>query len=89
VEGGNGEFDEWGPEPAHSFARAGGERVLLACGRAHCAASAERSARWLEGPGVVARVLYVPGVGHAYGGDMEQALARSVDWLVAGDPRWR
>jgi pimeloyl-ACP methyl ester carboxylesterase len=89
VEGGNGEFGEWGTAPARTLERRGGERVLIACGREHCDTTATRSAEVLRRAGVAARVLYVPGVGHTYGGAMERSLRDAFDWVIAGDPRWQ
>jgi predicted esterase len=89
VEGGNGEFDEWGTGPARTLARRGGERVIIACGRAHCDVKGKQSAALLRRAGMSARVVYVPGVGHSYGGPMESALGDAFEWLVAGDSRWQ
>jgi hypothetical protein len=38
---------------------------------------------------LTARVDYLPNAGHSYGGSVEGALPQALDWLVAGDPRWR
>jgi predicted esterase len=89
VEGGNGEFGEWGNAPARALEQRGGERVLIACGRAHCDTTGKRSSSILRRAGVEARVLYVPGVGHTYGGAMERALRDAFDWVISGDDRWR
>jgi predicted esterase len=86
IEGGAG---EWSVARAKRYRRRGGERVLHMCGTLGCRRQALGATRYLERAGVTARVEYLPGAGHTYGGSVEAALPQALEWLVAGDPRWR
>ena len=86
VEGGNGDFSQ---RVARRYKEKGGVRVLLACGTAHCNGRAQRAAQALSGAQVDARVEYVPGAGHTYGGAVAERVAQAFAWVVDGDPRWR
>ncbi|XXX75918.1 hypothetical protein WMF30_50535 [Sorangium sp. So ce134] len=88
IEGGYGGFGEWTLGTVRRFRGGGGARVLLACGRADCAAQARKTQAMLERGGVTARVLHAEGAGHTYGGSMERALHEAYPWVVEGDPRW-
>jgi predicted esterase len=85
IEGGT---SEWNIPRAAKFRRGGGQRVLFACGVAHCERGARRSARWLEQADVATRVEYARGAGHTPGGVVAVRLAESFAWLVQGDERW-
>jgi predicted esterase len=89
IEGGNGEFAEWGLGPARAFKKNGGERVLFACGRAHCEAAAKSSATALQAAGILSEIVYVQGAGHTYGDGLEQPIRTAFAWLVEGDSRWQ
>lgn len=82
VEGGH---DAWTAEGARRYARGGGERVLFACGRASCRASAERAAAQLKAAGVHTRVVYAADQGHTYDGGVQAAIAASLPWLLSND----
>jgi predicted esterase len=84
IEGG---FSQWNVPIGRKFRGAGGERVLFACGTRSCNKGAERSAAWLEQAGLEARVEYVPGGGHTYGGAVGERVASSLDWVFEGDVR--
>jgi predicted esterase len=83
VEGG---FDDWTTARALTFKKAGGNRVLFACGRQACKTGADRSAAWLKSVGVLARVVTRVGAGHTIG--VIDAAMPEFDWLVEGDSRW-
>lgn len=83
VEGG---FDDWTTARALTFKKAGGNRVLFACGRQACKTGADRSAAWLKSAGVPARVVSRVGAGHTIA--VIDAAMPEFDWLVEGDPRW-
>jgi predicted esterase len=85
IEGG---YSEWDVATATRFRRAGGERVLLACGISHCQRAAERSLRWLRKAGLDARLEHAPGAGHTYGGAVGDRVASALPWLFEGDARW-
>lgn len=85
VEGG---FSQWNVAIGKRFRAGGGERVLFACGTAHCAARARRSAEWLERASVVTRVEYAEGAGHVFGGEVAERVARSLAFLSEGDARF-
>ena len=86
IEGGAG---EWNVARAKRYRSRGGERVIHMCGTPGCPRLARRATRYLERGGVTARVEYFPDAGHSLGGGVEAALPAALDWLVAGDPRWR
>jgi predicted esterase len=83
VEGG---FDDWTPARAGTFKKAGGDRVLFACGRKACKAGADRSAAWLKAAGVEVRTVARVGAGHTI--SVVEAALPEFEWLVQGDPRW-
>lgn len=85
VEGGHG---AWNPSTARTFARGGGQRVLFACGRASCQASARAAAAHLTAAGVEARVVYAPDQGHTYDGRVKEQLAAAFAWVTTGDARF-
>jgi predicted esterase len=88
IEGGSGESDEWTINGARAFREGGGERVLFACGRASCAAAAQRSATYLDKAGLPARVVHARGAGHTYGGAVAEVVTSALPWVLEGDPRW-
>ena len=83
VEGG---FGDWSVERASTFAHAGGRRVLFVCGRQQCKNEAERSAAWLRGAGVEARVVAHVGEGHVI--HVALVAGPSLEWLLGDDARW-
>lgn len=85
VEGG---FDGWTLGRAQKFKQSGGERVLFACGTAHCRKGAEASKQTLERAGVAARVVSDLTAGHNYDGGVARALEESFPWLVEDDVDW-
>ncbi len=85
IEGG---FEQWNVPIAKRFREAGGKRVLFACGTKGCNRGAERSAEWMKQAGLDARVEYVPGGGHTYGGAVGERMLSSLDWVLSGDPRF-
>lgn len=76
-------FQAWNIPKARAFAKAGGKRVLFACGTKQCRDVATVSARWLERGGVQARVEYAEGAGHTPLGDVEERVASALPWLLA------
>lgn len=80
VEGGSG---FWTAATARAYARAGGRRVLFACGQARCEVRARAAARILEQAGVSARVVSAPTVGHHYDGAVAAQIETAVEWLRA------
>ena len=86
IEGGN---REWNVAIAKKYKRAGGERVLFACGVRYCKRGADKSAEYLQAGGVAARVEYAEGAGHIYDGPVAERVLAAFAWLVEGDPRWK
>jgi predicted esterase len=86
VEGGH---SEWNVPIGKRYARAGGTRVLFACGARHCRQRAVRSAEHLNAAGLQARVEYAEGAGHVYGGAVAEDVVAAFEWVVAGDERWQ
>jgi predicted esterase len=88
-EGGVGEYQEWNVQVARKFAERGGTRVLLACGRADCFKAAERTAHYMKRGGLEPQVVFVPGAGHTYAGELGRRVKSRFAWLVEHDDRWR
>jgi dienelactone hydrolase len=85
VEGGDA---QWSLETGHDFRRTGGERILFVCGTSSCGRNAKRAVIQLSQAGLTARLIEVPGGGHAYWGPVASALEQAWPWVVQGDPRW-
>jgi predicted esterase len=83
VEGG---FDDWTAARAQTFKKAGGDRVLFACGRQACKAGADRSSAWLQAAGVEVKVVARVGTGHTI--TVAEAALPEFEWLFQGDARW-
>jgi predicted esterase len=79
----------WTPRTASRYRAAGGQRLLFVCGTAGCRAGATRSVRILSDAGLEVRFVWVPSAGHDYPPEMGRRIAEQLEWLVAGDPRWR
>jgi hypothetical protein len=90
IEGGE---DRWSAALAARYARGGGRRVLLACGRRFRVPGARRAAEILERAGIEARVFLgkLPDTGefiHWYNGPIAEETRAQQPWLFEGDPRW-
>jgi predicted esterase len=81
-------FMPWNVPAARQFVRAGGRRLLLACGSKECAAVAKTSVHWLEVAHAEARSEYAPGAGHTPAGLVMEQIAAALPWLLQGDPHW-
>lgn len=84
VEGG---YDRWTADSAKAFAKAG-KRVLFVCGQKGCQITAAQSVKLLEKAGAQGRTLLADGIGHSYGGPMNELIAENLGWLTEGDARW-
>lgn len=84
VEGGAG----WSNDGARAYAKAGGQRVLFACGQSGCNTRAHATAATLEKAGVRTKVTYAPDQGHTYDGAVQRDIAQAFAWLVEGDARF-
>lgn len=76
-------FERWNVPRARAFAKAGGKRVLFACGTKECNAAASESARWMQRGGVDVRVEYAPGAGHTPMGEVQERVRGALPWLLA------
>jgi hypothetical protein len=85
IEGGH---DGWTPARAKSFAAAGGQRVLFACGQRACKTGAAAARKTLEREGVATELVFGGEVGHTYDGPVAAEIARVFSWVVADDPRF-
>ena len=85
VEGGN---EKWTPGAITAYAKAGGQRLLIACGQPSCVATARHPASLLDKAGVPTRVVHGKGVGHGYTGAVADEIKTAFSWLVEGDPRF-
>jgi dienelactone hydrolase len=85
IEGGH---DAWSDRAAKDFGAGGGKRVLFLCGQADCEQAARGAARRLEKAGVATRVELARGLGHSYGGPMNDLARGQLAWLTEGDDPW-
>jgi len=90
IEGGE---DKWTQALAARYARAGGQRVLFACGLRGRVPAAQQAASMLGRAGVDARVVLgkLPDAGqfiHWYNGPIADETLAAAPWLLGGDPRW-
>lgn len=79
-------FELWNIPRARAFARAGGRRILFACGTADCNRVAVESRRWISKAGLDVRVEYAMGAGHTPTGAVMAHVAAALPWLH-GEPR--
>ena len=82
-------FELWNVPRARAFARAGGKRILFACGSKECAKVAEASVHWLGFAGVEAKLEYAPGMGHTPLGEVMTRIESALPWLLGNDEQWR
>lgn len=75
-------FQRWNIPRARAFARAGGKRVLFACGTKECNAAAIESARWLKQCGVDTKVEHAPGAGHTPLDAVMVRVKAQLPWLL-------
>jgi hypothetical protein len=81
-------FMPWNVPGARQFVRAGGRRVLFACGSKECVAVGKTSVRWFQVAEAEARLEYAPGSGHTPAGLVMERIEVALPWLVQGDPHW-
>lgn len=86
IEGGH---SPWTEQSAAAFAKAGGTRVLFACGQQSCIDDALGAAGLLGRQKVETRTVLGEGEGHDYKKQVKDEVRRSLDWLTDGDPAWR
>ena len=84
IEGG---IYDWTDSAAQSYRRAGGRRVLFACGQEPCLVRARRSSDTLDRAGVSARAVFGEG-GHTYEAGVGAQLRAHFDWLIESAPLW-
>lgn len=82
-------FAPWNVPGGRKFLKAGGRRVLLACGSKECASVGKTSERWLSAASVPARLEYAPGAGHTPAGKVMERVAAALPWLLEGDSNWQ
>lgn len=78
-------FERWNIPRARAFQRAGGRRVLFACGTKNCDSAARESARWIAHVGLDVRVEHAVGAGHTPAGEVMDRVAGSLDWLLGDE----
>ncbi|HZO11706.1 MAG TPA: hypothetical protein VFB62_00555, partial [Polyangiaceae bacterium] len=57
-------------------------------GQKGCQLTAAQSVKLLERAGAQGRTLLADGMGHSYGGAMNELVAENLGWLTEGDDRW-
>ncbi len=81
-------FQLWNIPQARAFAKAGGKRVLIACGSKECAKIGKESAHWLEVAGVESKLEFARGAGHTPGGEVMTRVEAALPWLLGGEALW-
>ena len=82
-------FMSWNVPGVRQFIRAGGRRVLIACGSKECDAKGKASIRWFQAAKGEARLEYAPGAGHTPAGPVMEQVEAALPWLLEGDPNWQ
>lgn len=85
IEGG---AERWSSSFATLFADSGAERVLFACGRPSCGATAERAVTWSKRAGLDGRLVYAGPIGPYWDSRLAGQVGGAWQWLVGDDPRW-
>jgi predicted esterase len=85
IEGGLG---SWSVAAAKRYVKAGGQRLLIACGQPDCTARSKTLTPALERAGLPTRSGGSPRAGHTYDGPVAEVVAQNWDWLIEGDPRF-
>jgi hypothetical protein len=62
-----------------------GERVLFACGQKGCQLAASAAVQRLRAAKVDSRVVLSPGLGHSYGGAINELIREQLPWLLGTD----
>ncbi len=82
-------FTPWNVPGGRQFTRAGGRRILIACGSKECAAVGKTSERWLRASAAQVRLEHAAGAGHTPAGAVMDLIASALPWLLEGDPHWQ
>jgi pimeloyl-ACP methyl ester carboxylesterase len=85
IEGG---ASAWSVAAAKRFAKAGGKKLILACGQAGCLAQVQQLGPALTRAGLETRIGGSASAGHTYDGPVAQVVSDNWDWLTAEDPRF-
>jgi len=82
-------FAPWDVPSGRKLLRAGGRRMLMACGSKECAAVGKTSEHWLRVAGAQVRLEHAVGAGHTPAGAVMELVASALPWLLEGDPQWQ
>jgi predicted esterase len=85
IEGG---VSAWSVAAAKRFAKAGGKKLILACGQAGCLTQVKQLGPALTRAGLDTRVGGSASAGHTYDGSVAQVVSDNWDWLTADDQRF-
>ncbi|HKO48619.1 MAG TPA: hypothetical protein VJV79_12895 [Polyangiaceae bacterium] len=85
IEGG---ISAWSVGAAKRFAKAGGKRLILACGQAGCLTQVKQLGPALTRAGLDTRVGGSASAGHTYDGSVAQVVSDNWDWLTDDDQRF-
>src|SRR6478609_642660 len=85
IEGG---IPAWNVAAAKRFAKAGGKKLILACGQAGCLTQVKQLGPALTRAGLDTRVGGSASAGHTYDGSVAQVVGDNWDWLTEGDQRF-
>jgi predicted esterase len=85
IEGG---VSAWSVAAGKRFAKAGGKKLILACGQMSCLTQVKQSGPALTLAGLDTRVGGSANAGHTYDGSVAQVVSDNWDWLTADDRRF-
>ncbi len=83
-----GGAERWSSSFATLYKQGGGERVLFACGRPSCGATAQRAMAWSERANVDAQLAYAGPREPYWDPTLASRVRESWGWFVGDDPRW-
>ena len=80
-----GAASAWSVAAGKRFAKAGGKKLILACGQAGCLTQVKQLGPALTRAGLDTRVGGSASAGHTYDGSVAQVVGDNWDWLTEGD----
>ena len=83
-----GAASAWSVGAGKRFAKAGGKKLILACGQAGCLTQVKQLGPALTRAGLDTRVGGSASAGHTYDGSVAQVVSDNWDWLTEGDLRF-
>jgi len=83
-----GAVSAWNVAAAKRFVKAGGKKLILACGQAGCLSQVKPLGSALTRAGLDTRTGGSATAGHTYDGPVAQVVSDNWDWFTAEDERF-